>query len=555
MAGAGKSSVEMRRHDYPIVRLLGIIGWTLTFLIAAAIPVFYYAFAIRSERQALQIETAYTAKEIQSIIFARPDLWEFETGRLLEIVSKRTVEDKEDERTIYDATGKIVVETEYKVPAGGITSTAPLFVSGHESGTIRAKRSVRYILWGTVIAGILGSVFGLGVNLFFKFLPMRLLDKALSALTAEKQKTETTLSSIGDGVMTVDREGRITYMNPMAEMCTGWSSEEALGRNFKECYDTRGKSERAESEVRAPCTLRSRNGEKRSIEEIWSPIKDRNSMEEGHVVVFRDVTEKRNLERRLLQAQKLESLSALAGGIAHDFNNLLTVVLGHAELVQNEISPMSPAHGSLTEITTAARRAADLSLQMLAYTGKTVFTVERVGLSKLVEEMTHLLKTAISKKANLTLNLEPGVPPIQAEPSQIRHIVMDLIINASEALGDRSGAITVSVGATRCDEEFLRMTELGGDLPPGLYVHLKVTDTGIGMDEKTRSRIFEPFFSTKFTGRGLGLAAVLGIVRAHKGTLKVDSEPGLGTTFEVLFPSLREGEDAPRAPEPTPRTA
>ena len=175
-----------------------------------------------------------------------------------------------------------------------------------------------------------------------------------------------------------------------------------------------------------------------------------------------------------------------------------------------------------------------------------------MGLSELVGEMAHLLKTAIPKKVDIALNLEPGLPPIQADPTQIRQIVMSLILNASEALGDRSGAIDVSVGATRCDEEFLRNTEVHVGLPPGLYVHLRVTETGIGMDEKTRSRIFEPFFSTKFTGRGLGLAAVLGIVRAHKGTIKVYSEPGKGTTFEVLFPSLVKEEDTTRLSEPSP---
>ncbi len=275
--------------------------------------------------------------------------------------------------------------------------------------------------------------------------------------------------------------------------------------------------------------------------------------------IFHDVSErkrveeeKRKLEQRVQQAQKLESLGVLAGGIAHDFNNLLMVILGHAELAQKEISPMSPARRSLTEITTATRRAAELCLQMLAYAGKATFTLERVELCALVEEMAHLLKTAISKKAILNLNLERSVPPIEADPSQIRQIVMNLLINASEAIGDRSGVITVSVGATRCDREYLQKTELHDDLVPGRYVHLEVTDTGSGMDAETKSRIFEPFFSTKFTGRGLGLAAVLGIVRAHKGALKVYSEPGKGTTFKVLFPASAEGEDVLRSPESSP---
>ena len=541
MPEAGKPPVEMRRHDIAVIRLIGIIGFSLSVMIAITIPVLYWNFAIRAERLALKIETVYTAKAIQTIIFARPDLWEFETVRLLEVVSNRTANDNEDERTISDASGKTVVETEYKAPAPIITSTAPIFVSGEKAGTVKAKRSVRDIVWGTVFAGILGSAFGLGLYLLFRSYPLRLLKEALTGLSAEKEKTETTLSSIGDGVITVDREGRIVYMNPVAERCTGWSSDEALGRNVKDCYVTR-----KESEVHTPCTLLSRNGEQRTIEEIWSPIKDRNSAEEGHVIVFRDVTEKLKLERQLQHAQKMESLGVLAGGIAHDFNNLLTVVLGHVELALNDLSPKSPARENLTEIETAARRAADLSLQMLAYAGKAVFTAERVGMRKLVEEMAHLLKTSISKKATLTLNLERGLPPIQADPSQIRQIVMNLILNASEAIGDRNGVITVSLVAARFDEAHQENTDLYGDLAPGRpYVQLEVTDTGSGMDAETRSRIFDPFFTTKFTGRGLGLAAVLGIVRSHKGALKVRSEPGKGTTFKVLFPALEDaGKEA-----------
>jgi two-component system, cell cycle sensor histidine kinase and response regulator CckA len=256
------------------------------------------------------------------------------------------------------------------------------------------------------------------------------------------------------------------------------------------------------------------------------------------------------LEQQIQQTQKLESLGVLAGGIAHDFNNILMAVLGHAELALDEISPMSAARGSILQITTAARRAAELCRQMLAYSGRAAFTLEKVNLRELIEEMAHLLKTSISKKAVLNLNLERGLPAIQVDPSQVRQIVLNLIINASEAVGDRSGVITVAAGATRCDADYLRKTELHDGLAPGLYVHLEVTDTGCGMDAETRVRIFEPFFTTKFTGRGLGLAAVLGIVRAHKGAIKVYSEFGKGTTFKVLFPALDMEEKGvhPHAP-------
>jgi two-component system, cell cycle sensor histidine kinase and response regulator CckA len=260
--------------------------------------------------------------------------------------------------------------------------------------------------------------------------------------------------------------------------------------------------------------------------------------------------DRQKLERQIQQTQKLESLGVLAGGIAHDFNNILMAVLGHAELALDEISPMSPARERILQITTAARRAAELCRQMLAYSGRAAFTLENVNLRELIEEMAHLFKASISKKAVLNLSLERGLPPIHVDPSQVRQIVLNLILNASEAVGDRSGVITVAAGATRCDADYLKKTELHDSLAPGLYVHLEVTDTGCGMDAETRGRIFEPFFTTKFTGRGLGLAAVLGIVRAHKGAIKVYSEFGKGTTFKVLFPALdmEEMRAQPHAP-------
>ena len=250
--------------------------------------------------------------------------------------------------------------------------------------------------------------------------------------------------------------------------------------------------------------------------------------------------ERRRLEEQIEQSQRLESLGVLAGGIAHDFNNILMVILGCAELAQRQLPASAPACESLAQINTAAHRATDLCRQMLAYAGKSTITMERVHLGELVEEMGHLLKSSVSKKALLNVHVAHHLPGVHADKSQLRQVIMNLIINASDAIGERSGVISVSVGATRCDDEYLRSTELHAELPPGLYLHLEVADTGCGMDAETRARMFEPFFSTKFPGRGLGLAAVLGIVRSHHGALKVYSEPGKGTTMKILLPALDE---------------
>ena len=249
------------------------------------------------------------------------------------------------------------------------------------------------------------------------------------------------------------------------------------------------------------------------------------------------------LERQMLQSQKMESLGVLAGGIAHDFNNILMAILGHADLARDELAPMAPARDSIEEIEKASRRAADLCRQMLAYSGKGRFIIERIDMGEMVEEMVHLLRTTISKKALLNLNLEKSLPPLQGDATQIRQVIMNLVINASEAIGERSGVITISTGAIDCTREYLTETYLDENLAPGLYVALEVSDTGCGMDRETQSRIFEPFFTTKFTGRGLGMAAVLGIVRGHKGALKVYSEPGRGSTFKLLFPVAEDAVD------------
>ncbi len=270
--------------------------------------------------------------------------------------------------------------------------------------------------------------------------------------------------------------------------------------------------------------------------------------ERGEIVallgITRDITERklaeeerRNMEQQMLHAQKLESLGILAGGIAHDFNNILTSIIGNADLALMRINTESPAVENLHRIEQAALRAADLAKQMLAYSGKGKFVVENIDLNCLLEEMLHMLEVSISKKAVLRLNLHKHLPFVEVDATQIRQIIMNLVINASEAIGDRSGVIAITTGCMECDRSYLKNVWLDENLPDGQYVYLEISDTGCGMDRDTLAKLFDPFFTTKFTGRGLGMAAVLGIVRGHKGAIKVYSESKRGTTFKVLLPA------------------
>lgn len=263
--------------------------------------------------------------------------------------------------------------------------------------------------------------------------------------------------------------------------------------------------------------------------------------------------EQRRLEQQVMQTQKLESLGVLAGGIAHDFNNLLTSVLGNADLALRELPSASPACAYLEDIGQVSRRAADLCRQMLAYSGKGHFVVQPVSLNDIVREMASLLGVSISKKVVIKYSFSPEIPSVLADATQLRQVVMNLITNASEAIGEHSGVVTLTTGVTDCDEAYL--SGVVGDADPhlpGRYVHLEVSDTGCGMGPETLSKIFDPFFTTKFTGRGLGLAAVMGIVRGHKGALRVYSEKGKGTTFKILLPAY---DQPPQALERSEATA
>jgi len=246
--------------------------------------------------------------------------------------------------------------------------------------------------------------------------------------------------------------------------------------------------------------------------------------------------ERHKIETHLQQTQKLESLGVLAGGIAHDFNNLLMAVLGNVDLALMELPETSPVRKNLAEIEAVSRRAADLCRQMLAYSGKGQIAVKALNLNESIREVSHMLGLSVSKKVSLQFVFADALPPVQADTTQMHQLLMNLVVNASEAVGDHQGTVTVSTGARTFAREDFTGVVLGDKLAPGQFVWCSVADTGCGMSRATQARIFDPFYSTKFTGRGLGLATALGIVRGHKGAIKVESEEGKGSIFTVFLP-------------------
>ncbi|WP_279341600.1 PAS domain-containing protein [Geothrix sp. SG200] len=282
----------------------------------------------------------------------------------------------------------------------------------------------------------------------------------------------------------------------------------------------------------------------RHFQTLLVPIRNAEGRIHRIVGISTDITERhqaeaqrRQLEAQIQQAQKLESLGVLAGGIAHDFNNLLTAILGNLNIAQASLDPASPAVPFLGSAEKAVLKASDLTKQMLAYSGKGRFVVSLHDLNLVVSEMTHLLRVSISKKASLRLDLPEGLPPLEADGTQLQQVIMNLVTNASDALGDEEGTISIRTGAAELEAAGIAATFPTQSLLPGPYVTLEVGDTGQGMSPEVMARIFDPFFTTKATGRGLGLSAMLGILKGHRAGLQVSSEVGRGSTFKAYFPA------------------
>ena len=378
-------------------------------------------------------------------------------------------------------------------------------------------------------------------------------DLAERALLASESRYRSVIETSGTVLIGVGADGAIFEWNPEAERVYGYSRSDVLGNDFYETVVPEGNRSDARAALDEVLAGRPRRGVEYAIRSrdgteyvlIWNVARLLGVHGEalGVIASGQDITdlrrldaERRALEAKVQHAQKLESLGVLAGGIAHDFNNLLVGILGNASLALMDIEADSPLREIIADIETTALRAADLTKQMLAYSGKGRFIVHAVDLNVLVREMAQLLQTVISKRAALRFEVAADLWPVEADATQLRQIVMNLITNASDAIGGDDGTITLRTGVRSASRDYLTSSYVDDALPDGTYAFIEVEDTGCGMDAETQGRIFDPFFSTKFTGRGLGLAATLGIVRGHRGTIKVASAPMRGTTFTVLLP-------------------
>ncbi|MES1260177.1 MAG: response regulator [Acidobacteriota bacterium] len=355
--------------------------------------------------------------------------------------------------------------------------------------------------------------------------------------------------SARDGIVVVDAEtGAIADVNPCIEELTGYHRGELLHQPFWRTevlkHLPQGESVlgwlRDQKVTRFPdVAIETRDGRVLQFEIIANTYSegDRRAIQFN----LRDLTDRRRYERELQQTAKRESLGLLAGGIAHDFNNLLTGVLGNASLAYMATPTGHRNRRLLREIHDSAERAAALTRQMLAYAGKGGSNTEHIVLPEFVRDIVPLVQTSIPKMVNVNLSLSAQTPEIEADPAQIQQLLMNLVINAAEAIGDQHpGRVDIVTGLRELSAEDIAENYAKDGIAPDRFAVIEVNDNGSGMDEATKARIFDPFFTTRFTGRGLGLAAALGIIRGHHGAIRVTSTPGQGSSFQVLIPAARE---------------
>jgi two-component system cell cycle sensor histidine kinase/response regulator CckA len=379
----------------------------------------------------------------------------------------------------------------------------------------------------------------------------------ISWLNEEHKRAENTLARLAaivansdDAIIGLALDGTILTWNAGAERIYGYPRDQVLGRPLSMLMPPDGAAEaaglletvgRGGRIVNRESKRLRRDGRTILVSLTISPIRDNTGAVTGLSAIERDITEKRRLEERAWRAQKLESLGTLAGGVAHDFNNLLTGIIGNVNLALEEMPESSRWRPMLEEVQAASERAARLTMRMLAYSGNSRFVVEPLDLSDLARQTGALLEATLAPNVELRYELAEGLPAVHADRTQIEQLIVDLVINAGEAISPgRPGAVTLATAARVFEEAPSEDSSTEGRIERGQYVSLEVRDSGCGIAPEIRPRIFDPFFSTKFTGRGLGLAAALGIVRGHHGAMQVESAPGEGSTFRVLLPAAAE---------------
>ena len=537
--------------------LTTIITWmaaSVAVLVGLGLPLAYFGLSYFYQNAELTTEAEINARIVTQLINENPEMWSYEQLRLEELMKRRPDGGIEETRRILDLNQKVIAESAEILSPPVIIRRSRLLDSGRTVGTIEIQRSMFPLLIKTALLAIVGCLFGFAAYTILRTIPLRVIRQAIQSLYDEKERAQVTLRSIGDGVITTDVRGNVVIMNGVAEKLTGWTHDEAQGKPLREVFrivneKTREACEspvdRVLSEMRTieldnHTVLLARDGTERIIADSGAPIKGAGGSVIGVVLVFRDETEKRRLVEESHKTAKLESLGVLAGGIAHDFNNLLGVTIGNISIAMLDLEPDGEVHELLVESEKGCLRARDLTYQLLTFAKGGTPVKENVALADLIRSSADF----VLRGSNVSLQayIEDDLPSANVDAGQIHRVMHNLMINAIDAMPD-GGVVSV-----HADHVHLRKED-AIPLPEGEFIRISVRDEGIGIPKEHINRIFDPYFSTKKKGSGLGLTSAFSIVRNHDGHITVDSGQGRGTTFHLYLPVCSSNVPKQRAAE------
>ena len=497
-------------------------GGALLLILALALPVVYFVNGWEKENEHLRTDAENNARQVTSLINRNPIMWKYETIRIDSLLSKNPEDDRKVSVRVLDLEGTLVVQREERLAWPRMMRTYPLMDSGVIVGSLEESASLRPLLVETTFAGMAGSGITLLLFLIFRVYPISALRNALDMLSREKGRAAVTLLSIGDGVISTDRMDRVQIVNRMAERITGWRQADAAGVPIGEIFNPEGD------------ILVDRNGVSHKIEAGRSPVLDGNGKSVGTVIVFRDVTEKARAEAAMANAQKLESLGVLAGGIAHEIRNPLSSI-------NISISSIERSCQASTGLESEAKEKIDLILeQMKSAAAKMGLVVQRVmdyskpfpprkesvDLNKVIEEAVRFSLSTLRKREIAVLkDLAPDLTTCLVDAQMIEQVLVNLITNACQAMEGAEGE---------------KILEIASAFQDGRIV-LRVSDSGPGVPPSLREKVFDPFFTTRKDGSGIGLSFSHRIVVDHGGALRVGTSRWGGAEFRIEIPVRKEG--------------
>lgn len=525
--------------SHAVVRFLNRLGFLAALALTVATPAVYGGFTIRGTQRALAIETAQVARSLEQIVIQRPDLWTYEFLRIQELIDKPDMGGLLEDRVIRTQSGAELARSTFRAPWPTLRCALPFHDSGRVAGVVEARRSIRRDLLQTFVVALGSALLGWGLLLTFRLLPVRALGKALAELSDERRRTAATLGAIPDGIIAANGDGSVAFLNPAAERLLEVEAQSSVGQPLSKVYPVQHPDNPGTHEGLAELRLPGRPV--RTFEERYSPLPGEWGDQPGWVIVFREITSQLRTEAELLRARQIESLGVLAGGIAHDFNNYLSAILGNISLARQDL-PEGRAANRLNEAIKATDRARALSLKLLTFAKGGDPARRVVDLAPLVREAAEFATHGTG--VCFSCEVQPGLWNAEVDDGLVSQVIHNLVINAVQAMQGQ-GQLRIWIENLHLD---------GNEVPhlrPGRYLRVGLQDSGPGIPPAILPRIFEPYFTTKSAGNGLGLASCFNIMRAHGGDIAAESEPGKGATFCLHFPATDKALDLrPTTPAP-----